>query len=191
SLLRELEADGQLENTFVVFSSDNGLLLGQHRIQTDKRYPYEDSVRTPLFVRGPGVPPGATVEKMVLNTDFAPTFADLAGASFPPADGRSLVPLLRGEDPSSWRSAVLLEGFQKPNKKRSLPPYEAIRTETHKYVEYDTGDKELYDLETDPYELDNIYESADSSLVADLKARLDALRSCAGDIVCQKAEDLS
>jgi hypothetical protein len=100
------------------------------------------------------------------------------------------VPLLRGEDPS-WRSAVLLEGFQKPNKKRSLPLYEAIRTETHKYVEYETGDKELYDLEADPYELDNIYETADPSLIADLKARLDALRSCAGDTVCQKAEDLS
>jgi N-acetylglucosamine-6-sulfatase len=187
SLVRELEADGQLDNTFIFFASDNGFLLGQHRIQSDKRYPYEESVRTPLFVRGPGVPAGSKVENLVVNTDFVPTFADLAGASFPPADGRSLAPLLRGEDPA-WRSAILLEGFQRPNKKRSLPPYKAIRTETHKYVEYDTGDKELYDLEADPYELENVYESADPSLVADLETSLDALRSCVGE-GCREAED--
>jgi N-acetylglucosamine-6-sulfatase len=187
SLVRELKADGQLDNTFIFFASDNGFLLGQHRIQNDKRYPYEESVRTPLFVRGPGVPAGAKVENLVVNTDFVPTFADLAGVSSPPADGRSLVPLLRGEDPS-WRSAILLEGFQRPNKKRSLPPYKAIRTETHKYVEYDTGDKELYDLEADPYELENVYESADPSLVADLETRLNALRGCVGE-GCREAED--
>lgn len=190
SLVRELEADGQLDNTYIFFASDNGYLQGQHRIQDDKRYPYEESVRTPLFVRGPGVSAGSKVENLVVNTDFAPTFADLAGASFPPADGRSLAPLLRGEDPS-WRSAILLEGFQKPNKARSLPPFEAVRTETHKYVEYDTGDKELYDLETDPYELDNVYETADSSLVTDLETRLDALRSCTGEEGCREAEDNS
>jgi hypothetical protein len=97
--------------------------------------------------------------------------------------------LLRDEDPS-WRSAVLLEGFGQNNRKRSLPAYQAIRTETHKYVEYDTGDKELYDLEADPYELDNVCESADPFLVADLKTRLEALRSCTGD-GCRKAEDPS
>ena len=188
SLIQELKAEGQLDNTFIFFTSDNGFLQGQHRIQHDKRYPYEESIRTPLFVRGPGVSAGSKVENPVVNTDFAPTFAELAGASFPPADGRSLAPLLRGEDPS-WRSAILLEGFQKPNKARSLPPFEAVRTETHKYVEYDTGDKELYDLETDPYELDNIYETADSSLVADLETRLNALRSCTGEEGCREAED--
>jgi N-acetylglucosamine-6-sulfatase len=187
SIVQELEADGQLDNTFIFFASDNGFLLGQHRIQNDKRYPYEESIRTPLFFRGPGVPTGSTLEKLVVNTDFAPTLADLAGTSLPPTDGRSLTPLLRGEDPS-WRSAILLEGFQKPNKKRSLPPYRAIRTETHKYVEYDTGDKELYDLEADPYELDNVYESAGPSLVSDLKTRLDVLRSCTSE-GCREAED--
>lgn len=187
SLVRELEADGQLDNTYIFFASDNGYLQGQHRIQHDKRYPYEESISTPLFVRGPGVPAGSKVENLVINTDFAPTFAELADASFPPADGRSLAPLLRGEDPS-WRSAILLEGFQKPNKKRSLPPFEAVRTETHKYVEYDTGDKELYDLGTDPYELDNFYETADPSVVSNLKTRLDALKSCT-DNECRDAED--
>jgi N-sulphoglucosamine sulphohydrolase, C-terminal len=178
SLIQELKADGQLENTFIFFASDNGYLLGQHRIQDDKRYPYEESVRTPLFVRGPGVSAGSSVEKLVVNTDFAPTFAELAGTSSPPADGRSFVPLLQGQDPSSWRSAILLEAFGQNNKKRTLPAYEAIRTEAQKYVEYATGDRELYDLKADPYEQDNDYEAADSSAIADLKRRLDALRAC-------------
>lgn len=186
SLVRELEADGQLDNTFIFFTSDNGFILGQHRIQNDKRYPYEESVRTPLFVRGPGVPAGSKVEKLVINTDFAPTFAELAGASSPPADGRSFVPLLGGED-ALWRSAILLEGFGQNNRRRSLPAYEAIRTDTYKYVEYDTGDKELYDLEADPYELDNVYETAAPSLISDLKTRLNELRSCAGK-VCRETE---
>ncbi len=186
SLVKELEADGQLDNTFIFFASDNGFLLGQHRIRNDKRYPYEESIRTPLFVRGPGVPTGK-IGNLIVNTDFAPTFAELAGASFPSADGRSFAPLLRGEDPP-WRSAVLLEGFGMKNRKRNLPAYEAVRTKTYKYVEYQTGDKELYDLQNDPYELANTYESADSSLTADLKTRLNALRSCVGR-GCQEAED--
>jgi hypothetical protein len=80
-----------------------------------------------------------------------------------PADGRSFAPLLRGEDPP-WRSEALLEAAGGG----SPPSYEAVRTETHKYVEYQTGDRELYDLEADPYEMDNLYETADASLVQDL-----------------------
>ncbi|MCA1731775.1 MAG: sulfatase, partial [Actinobacteria bacterium] len=189
SLVQELEDNGQLDNTFIFFTSDNGYILGEHRIQADKRYPYEEAIRVPLFVRGPGVPAGSKVENMILNTDFAPTFAELAGASSPPTDGRSLVPLLLGEDPPSWRSAFLLEWYGERNpKRRNPPPYEAIRTENYKYVEYDSGDKELYDLQTDPYELNNTYDSADPSLVANLKTQLDSLGSCkSGE--CQKAED--
>ena len=128
------------------------------------------------------MPAGSKVERLALNTDFAPTFADLAGIEYP-ADGRSLAPLLRGEEPV-WRSAVLLEGFPGGNP----PNYEAVRTETHKYVEYDNGEKELYDLEADPYELERLPEITDPSLVADLKTKLNALRNCAGD-ECQEAED--
>ena len=139
----------------------------------------------PLFVRGPGIAAGSKVEKLVLNTDFAPTFANLAGIDFQ-GDGRSLVPLLRGgeEDLSSWRSAILLEELVG----KGTRAYGAIRTESYKYVEYDNGERELYDLEADPYELDSIYASADSSLVEDLKTKLEALRSCSG-VGCQEAED--
>jgi len=128
------------------------------------------------------VPARSKVERLALNTDFASTFADLAGIEFP-ADEHSLAPLLRGEDPV-WRSAVLLERFPGENP----PNYEANRTETHKYVEYDNGEKELYDLEVDPYELESLSEITDPLLVADLKTKLKALRNCAGD-ECQEAED--
>lgn len=132
------------------------------------------------------MPAGSKTENLTVNTDFGPTFAALAGVEFP-ADGRSLAPLLRGEDPS-WRSAVLLErlsaeedggegkgkgkGKGKENKDRAAsggvpkggpgggPPFEAIRTDTPKYVEYESGEKELYDLQADPYELGNIYETS-------------------------------
>jgi len=179
SLIQELEAAGELDDTYIFFTSDNGWEQGEHRIRYEKNRPYEESVRVPLFVRGPGIAPGSTIEKLALNTDFAPTFADLAGADFR-ADGRSLAPLLRGEDPP-WRSAVLLEKLGKR-------AFEGVRTETHKYVEYDNGKKELYDLEADPYELESLHDSGTPSLLEDLKAKLDALRSCTED-ECRGAED--
>jgi N-acetylglucosamine-6-sulfatase len=181
SLVQELESAGEFDNTFIFFTSDNGFEQGEHRLQKGKNQAYEESSRVPLLVRGPGVPAGVKTEKLAVNTDFAPTFADLAGAEFP-ADGRSLVPALTGNQDPSWRTSVLLERL--PTQRG----YQAVRTDTHKYVEYNNGEKELYDLQADPYELDNIYESADPSLVEDLKARLDALRSCSED-TCREAED--
>ena len=183
SLIEELEAAGELENTYIFFTSDNGWFQGEHRIHKGKDSPYEESARIPLFVRGPGVAAGSKVERFVLNTDFAPTFADLGGVEFP-ADGRSFMPLLRGENPSSWRSAVLLEGFVGKRQRN----YRAVRTETHKYVEYYRGKEELYDLRNDPYELESLHESADASLVEDLKAKLDPLKNCSEE-GCRGAED--
>jgi N-acetylglucosamine-6-sulfatase len=92
--------------------------------------------------------------------------------------------LLKGDQDPSWRTSVLLERL--PTQRG----YQAVRTDTHKYVEYNNGDVELYDLQADPYELDNLYESADPSLLEDLQARLEALRDCAGDD-CREAEDAS
>ena len=157
----------------------------------------------PLLVRGPGVTAGAKTKRLTLNTDFAPTFAELAGASFP-TDGRSLTPLLRSEEPWSWCSSVLLEKLRRegdagrrdgkdtgegregetgaggePKSGPGGPPNSrAVRTETHKYVEYDNGKRELYDLRNDPYEMESLHESADPSLLENLKAKLDALESC-------------
>ena len=188
-LIQELEDAGELDNTFIVFTSDNGFHGGEHRIKGGKRTPYEESARVPLFVRGPGVPAGSKVEELALNTDFAPTFAALAGVDFP-ADGRSLVPLLGGED-APWRTSILLEAFtneEARGEQASLPNYQVVRTETHKYVEYENGEAELYDLANDPYELESIHETADLALLKDLKAKLDALKSCAEE-GCREAED--
>ena len=225
SLVDELEAAGELENTYIFFTSDNGWFQGEHRIRSTKNRPYEESARVPLLARGPGVPAGSEVQGLTLNTDFAPTFAELAGleGEFGEFDGRSLTPLMRGKEPASWRSAVLLErlpseegggasgkgkgkakgkedkaGKGKEGKTGAggVPkagsgnpgPFRAVRTETHKYVEYENGEEELYDLTSDPYELENVHETADASLVEDLKARLEALRGCSGE-ECREAED--
>jgi N-acetylglucosamine-6-sulfatase len=181
SLVEELQAAGELDNTFIFFTSDNGFEQGEHRLQKGKNQAYEESSRVPLLVRGPGVPAAVKTQKLAVNTDLAPTFADLAGTEFP-ADGRSLVPALVGNQDPPWRTSILLERLP------SQRGYQAIRTETHKYVEYNNGEKELYDLTTDPYELDNVYESADPSLIEDLKTRLDSLRDCSEE-GCREAED--
>src|SRR5919202_4948090 len=108
SLIQELGAEDKLDNTFIFFTSDNGFEQGEHRIPRGKNRPYEESARVPLFVRGPGVAANAKTQKLAVNTEFAPTFADLAGVSFP-ADGCSLRRLLDGDKEASWRSAILLE----------------------------------------------------------------------------------
>jgi N-acetylglucosamine-6-sulfatase len=111
-----------------------------------------------------------------------PLLCDLAGISLS-GDGRYFMVLLRGEDPA-WRSAVLLEAAG-----GGVPPsYAGVRTETHKYVEYQIGEKELYDLRSDPYESESLHESAGSSLVQRLKAKLNALSYCTGE-GCREAED--
>ena len=183
SLVEELEAAGELDNTYIIFTSDNGWLAGVHRMKEGKDRAYEESAHVPLLVRGPGVHAGSQIEELTVNTDFAPTFAELVGAEYPDADGRSLVPLMRGENPP-WRSSVLLEGFVGKGDR----VYGAVRTKTHKYVEYGNGEEELYDLQNDPYELESIYKTADPSLVKDLQAKLEELSNCEGND-CREAED--
>jgi len=111
-LVDALEETGEMDNTYVFFTSDNGWHAGEHRLNTGKWTAYEEDIRVPLIVSGPGVPEGETLPHMVLNNDLAPTFADLAGADPPKfVDGRSLEPLLEGHPPpkEDWRSAFLVE----------------------------------------------------------------------------------
>lgn len=180
-MMATLRDSGELGNTLVFFWTDNGVLLGEHRLD-GKVVPYDEAVRFPLLVRGPGVPRGAVEEALVSNTDIAPTFEDYAGAEAAGVDGRPLAPLL--EDPSSaGRDAVLIEAWANGSK----PGYQAVRTREHLYVEYETGERELYDLIGDPYQQENYYDTADPARISELERKLDALRDCAGD-ACRRAE---
>lgn len=190
-LVGALRDTGELSNTYVVFTSDNGYHLGEHRLQS-KSTPYEETIGVPLLVRGPGVPRGVNRRAMALNNDLAPTFADLASVT-PPAfvDGRSLGPLLATAPPASWRSAFLIEHRRSANEgpyARHITRYDAVRTGNYLYVEYGTGEKELYNLGDDPYELRSRHRTAGSDLKRRLAARLDDLRGCAAD-GCLRAEN--
>jgi N-acetylglucosamine-6-sulfatase len=168
-----------LDNTYIFFTSDNGFHHGEHRIAKQKWRPYEEDIRMPLLVRGPGIAAGSTTNKLTLNTDYMPTFLDLAGSQIPAyADGRPLRPVLNGSV-TTWRSAILPEAAANYS-----PAYEGIRTistvgvPARKDLEYSGGVKELYILDTDPSELTNVYNP--TAPPADLVSRLQALKGCAG-----------
>jgi arylsulfatase A-like enzyme len=189
AVVNKLKSAGVLGNTYVVFTSDNGWHHGEHRIESGKRQPYEESLRMPLLVRGPGVQAGTATNELTLNTDFFPTFTDLAGVTTPRyVDGRSLRPVLTGSA-TSWRTAILLEIRSVEGSVDSedfADSLYGIRTiGSKKYLEYESGFKELYDLTADPYELNNSYSA--SSAPTDLARRLQALKSCAG-ATCRTAE---
>ena len=192
ALVEALRETGQLDNTFLVFTTDNGYHLGQHRLEPGKYTAYEPDVHVPLLVRGPGVRAGVEVTALTSSVDLAPTFAELAGVELP-ADGRSLVPLLEGEAPANWRQAVLLEQFRyssgPPSGKGASnhPPHAGLRTETFKFVEYGTGERELYDLKKDPDELLNLHDRVPSVWLDQLSERAKALRRCKGES-CRQLE---
>ena len=171
-----------LSNTYIFFTSDNGWHAGEHRIPKEKWRPYEEDVRMPLLVRGPGVAAHHQAHKLVLDTDYLPTFTDLAGVHTPNyVDGRSLQPVLEGNS-TAWRSAILLEAVASYS-----PAYRGIRTsDGRKYVEYASGKRELYHLDRDPYELRDSYDPSDPP--ATLATRLKKLRSCAA-ASCKEAEN--
>jgi arylsulfatase A-like enzyme len=156
AILEKLTELGELDNTLILYSSDNGLFFGEHR-RDDKRLAYEESMRIPVLVRGPRfVEPGTTIDEMVLNIDFAPTFLAAAGVQPPAAmQGRSMLPLFAAEK-ASWRESFLYEYFV--DILPEIPRMEAVRTERWKYVVYpDIQDvPELYDLQNDPHELSNL-----------------------------------
>jgi arylsulfatase A-like enzyme/predicted TIM-barrel fold metal-dependent hydrolase len=184
SLVDTLKATEQLDKTYIFFTSDNGFHLGNHRLMMGKIAPYEEDIRVPLIVRGPGVPVGRTVEHLTGNVDLALTWAELAGAKAPDfVDGRSLVSLLGDNPPStdSWRQAFLLENgnLERGSQGLAIPPYRAIRTKEYLYVEYNTGERELYDFNKDPYELQSLHATADPALIKQLTSRLEELRRCA------------
>jgi arylsulfatase A-like enzyme len=182
-VVNKLNSARVLNNTYIFFTSDNGLEIGEHRIPRGKQRPYEESIHMPLLVRGPGVAPGSTTNKLVLNTDYLPTLTNLAGTKKPGyVDGRSLRPVLKG-NATTWRSAILLEAARFHS-----PAYAGIRTSDRKYVEYKGGARELYNLRVDPFELTNRHNA--STRPKALAARLQALKTCGADaaVTCHTAE---
>ncbi|MEK0081910.1 sulfatase [Benzoatithermus flavus] len=191
TVVEALRDVGRLDDTYVVYSSDNGFHMGQHRLFVGKTSAYEEDIHVPLIVRGPGVPKGVRIGQMVLNNDLAPTFAEIGGATAPGfVDGRSFLPLLAGRD-VPWRKSFLLERREMETHEISgKAVFDAIRTERYTYIEYGTGERELYDLAHDPWQLDNRAETADPALLQALATRLAELRNCAATN-CRELEDRS
>jgi N-acetylglucosamine-6-sulfatase len=192
-------AIGQEKNTYFIFSSDNGLHMGEHRLRPGKMTAFDSDIHVPLIVTGPGVPAGRTIDEITENIDLCPTFTELAGAVAPAnVDGRSLAPLLHGQEVEDWRKAALIEHHgplrdradpDAPARRSGNPPtYEAIRTRTSVYVEYTTGEKEYHNLVTDPHELRNTFSSLPGEEKKLLHAILDAIKNCHDAETCRTAE---
>ena len=169
-LVDALKRKGVLHETLIVFTSDNGMSWGEHRWK-GKLVPYEEAIRVPMVLRyDPIVGDADRIEdKLVTNTDIAPTIADLADIPFP-ADGESLVPLLENPN-ATWRTDFLID-----HERHDVPSYCAVRGERYKFVEYQNGDEELYDLQVDPHELNNLANVGGyAGLRSQLRDRVDEL----------------
>ncbi len=166
-----LQAKGELGNTVLIYTSDNGYFHGEHRIPKDKQHIYEESIRVPLLMRGPGIPQGVNRGPLVINADLAPTLVDLANANPGQAmDGRSLIPVANNPSIEQGRELLIEE-----------PTFAAIRTERYMYAEYRTGERELYDLANDPFELVSRHNGPTYASVRQrLATELQKLRTCGG-----------
>lgn len=176
-LVAALEEKGFLKNTYIVYTSDNGFALYDNRVFS-KGAPYENSHGVPLIVRGPGVPAGASDDRLVANMDLAPTFASWAGTPTPPfVDGRSLVPLFKDSE-APWRTRLLFEH------RLGDHVYDAVRTSSDEvFIRYPrTGETEYYDLAEDPYQLE-----AEASGPPKLEAHLQGLKGCSGE-ACREVD---
>ncbi len=195
----ELAVKGLARNTYVVFSSDNGLHMGEHRLLPGKLTAFDTDIRVPLIVTGPGVPAGRTVGQLAENIDLCPSFEQLAHVRAPESiDGRSLAALLHGHTVSDWRREILVEHHGRvfgakdpdlPTRGAGNPPsYEAIRTPRSLYVEYGDGEREYYDLERDPFELSNIAAQLSPARVRTLHRALLRIEGCHGAKACWRAQ---
>ena len=199
-LLEALDRTGELENTFFVVTSDHGYFYGEHGLNAQRRLAYEGSVRIPMVIRYPGlIEPGSRPEQMVLSIDLASTVLHLAGQEpEDPMQGASLVAILGGGDPQDWRTSLLIEHHSDPDDYLRGAPgpgrasefvrvlgmgYKAVRTERYKYIRYTDleGMDELYDLEVDPHEMNNLIDSPDAAqLLEDMQTELGRLLESTG-----------
>jgi N-acetylglucosamine-6-sulfatase len=168
-----LDARNLLADTYLLLASDNGYFQGEHRLRAGKNLPYEEALTVPLYIRGPGIPVGSTVQSLVGNVDVPVTLSDAADITPPNfVDGRSFLPLVQGSS-IPWRQSYLLGAGGDAG-------FAGIRTDRYTYVEYFSGEGEFYDRRVDPYQLDNTYPTMDPTLKATLHDRLLALKDCSG-----------
>jgi N-acetylglucosamine-6-sulfatase len=197
AIMAQLETTGHLDDTLVIITSDNGYHVGSHRIPSGKHTPYrEDSVVPAIFI-GPGIAKGATIDAMTSTIDLAPTIAAIQGAATPAwLDGRNLMPLLLDPENTPWRTGVLTENMAATTPDDpdysgfEAPKYDAVRTQDYLYVDY--GRKQgaaLYNLQTDPYEMNNVIRSTDQTIVRQLAAQAKALARCSGES-CRVADSM-
>jgi arylsulfatase A-like enzyme len=183
-VINALQAKGELQNTLIIYTSDNGFFNGEHRLRTGKMRVYEESIRVPLQMRGPGIPAGVRVNDLAINADLAPTIMQVATAATPglAMDGRSLIPVAQQPGIENGRALLIEEPGSLSGVSVWGPGFEAIRTERYVYSELQgTGEKELYDLRTDPFELANRdAKPAYAATEAQLAAQLQQLQTCAG-----------
>jgi N-acetylglucosamine-6-sulfatase len=179
SVVDALQSAGKLDDTVIVYTSDNGFLFGEHGL-VGKAAAFEEAIRVPLLVRGPGIPENETRTQLVNNLDVAATIVDLAGAS--PGvvlDGRSLSPLF-ADNTAAWRSAIAFESpvsrFRGPAER-----FTGLRTATRKYIKFESGQEKLYDLVADPHELRSVAaKHSYAGDLASLRSLNDRLKTCAG-----------
>ena len=185
ALQAQLKATGHANDTLVILTSDNGYHTSVHRLATGKQTAFKEDAVVPAVFIGPGISKGAVISKVTSMVDLGPTISSIFGAKTPTyVDGRNLAPLLRGEADTPWRTATLTENLSRTTpgdpdySPFEAPAFHALRSTNWLYIEYVNGDVELYDLKTDPLEMNNVQASTNPAIVAQLHAQLHALRNC-------------
>jgi N-acetylglucosamine-6-sulfatase len=189
-VLDAIQASGEMDNTYVMFMSDNGYILGEHRIRGGKVAPYEVSDHVPMMVRGPGIAPGTVIDDVTAQVDFAPTVLSMTGtviANPAAIDGVNLLPRMVAPATTSLsRAAVVIEATPAQATTDPLPwLYHGVVSSQWKYVERETGRKELYDLANDPYELQNVAGEAAYGATQDRMASLVSTYEWCAGIACR------
>ena len=177
-ILEYLDQHGLADNTVVVYTSDQGFFLGEHGL-FDKRYMYEESLRAPLVIRYPDrIQPSQVCQELVQNLDIAPTILEMAGADIPDEmQGKSLRPLFKSPENADWRDAIYYQFYESG---WGVPQHYGIRTKSHKLIHFlsESDNWELYDLESDPNEMVNLYDDpGNETLIQVLKSKLGELQN--------------
>ncbi|QIN82345.1 sulfatase-like hydrolase/transferase [Rubrobacter tropicus] len=181
-----LRRHGEMDDTYFVFYTDNGAHFGQHRLTHGKLQPYEEDINFPLILRGPGIRSNVVEPGLVGNHDIAPTIADMANAQAPAfVDGRSVMPLATGAATAWPRTAVL--SIREPDL-NPPPQWGVLRMQNQKYIRFQNGAREYYDLATDPHEVDSDPGAVSAETRDHWERRIDEIRACSGQ-ECQAAEN--